>query len=695
MILDETANNERRRPSRRALGALGIFVLFALFLSAPYWILGANSYVRVHDCADSGLPFQIWVASSLHSAIARIADLPLAGINTWAGGGAIPVNMLFFFALPGWLAYGLLMFVQRLIAGYFAYRLLRDELDASEFAAMWSGFFYALFHQAALDVGSTGFTLSDALLIPGIPFLLWIAGRAARRSRRWFLLAAAGIGALTALTGVYAFAPFVFLLLLGWFLWLSRDSDRTLRDAVFAGAIAIGTWLLLSLPTLYEAKTNVPGSHRADWSSTVLLQLAGGAHAQVAMVLTLLHDNGVPIALGMVAMVVVRSGWRRPMLATSVVLACLAVMAPLSKIATASAGVGGSFQFDRFYLLAPVLSAIAGGLGLDMLVKAGSDADRRLTVIPARFLRVGAKSLALVFVAALVVMTTRGVALQWRGGDRYSTTVANPAYSWLAQQREGVPWRAVTVFSFSQVQAGMAWASGIETADGYATIYPKAYKDYWSKVIEPSLSQDRGNADYFSDWGSRAYLFVPRKFQDGSPIPFDTLFNTDLLSLENVRYVLSAVPLVSENLRLVRSGGKHGVWVYENDAVLDRSILVHHVVTRPNRASLLDTMAASDLSQLSTTAYLTQADARLVGSVEGSTEASGDVVETQRLASGSYRVHVSSAKSGVLILTESFDMGWDVTVDGKPQKPFSADGAFIGIKLAPGTHVVSVNASTW
>ena len=49
--------------------------------------------------------------------------------------------------------------------------------------------------------------------------------------------------------------------------------------------------------------------------------------------------------------------------------------------------------------------------------------------------------------------------------------------------------------------------NGIATLDGYLSKYPADYKEEFRKLIAPELEVDEENAEYFDNWGGRAYIF--------------------------------------------------------------------------------------------------------------------------------------------------------------------------------------------
>src|SRR6266404_3394663 len=110
--------------------------------------------------------------------------------------------------MPGWLAYGLLMICQRFVAGYFLYRLLRDELALPPWAAVYGGLTYALYSQDGVNQCWQGFDLCDGLALPGIPATIWALARIDEilGHTRWIV--AATLGAVIGLTSIFPYALF-------------------------------------------------------------------------------------------------------------------------------------------------------------------------------------------------------------------------------------------------------------------------------------------------------------------------------------------------------------------------------------------------------------------------------------------------------------------------------------------------------
>jgi hypothetical protein len=94
----------------------------------------------------------------------------------------------------------------------------------------------------------------------------------------------------------------------------------------------------------------------------------------------------------------------------------------------------------------------------------------------------------------------------------------------------------------------VALYNGFYNIDGYFYDYPLEYKHRFGKAIAGELAKDKKIADYFYQWGSRAYLFSSELNQDYFCTKSskhrkvkDLAFNTDALRDLGANYILSAV----------------------------------------------------------------------------------------------------------------------------------------------------------
>ena len=669
-----------RRP-RRLAGPAFIFAAWALWLSFPYLAFGPASYVKVHDCGDSLLPALLsvarggeswWFASGvcgadrLASALAGHLDLPL------------------FLLLPGWLAYGLLIWTMRFLAGWSAFRLLADDLRLDPFPSFCGGILYALFPQSALNYSWNGFNIGEGPLLAAVPFCLWILHRADRLRPLAGAACAAGLGALCALASSYALTVFSLPCVFLWCVFVAplRRPNRLRLPTAFS----LG-WIAGASPFLWAGLLNAPLSHRAAWP--VFRPLPGGGRIRPAFAYGLLRDNAAPLAVAAIA--AVRARDRRLTVPVVYVLAVLLLVLVYRMVRAALlpylAFLSG-FQFDRLYLLIPFFAMVGGSAGLHLIGCGDALPGARRGFHPLL------RRLPVFLFAALVVAQSasicRGVLRERRRGSTFAALYLRPEIRRLAERRDaGDPFRIATVGN-SLFHPSCAWAYGLESADGYLTLYPKRYHDFWGQVIAPLAGADESRRIYFHTWGSRAYLFNPTGgFPAGGTVPFRHYYDLDLLSLANVRYVISPIALQDDDLvplpRNVEDGAP--LRVYENRLALPRFFLARNVKVCGGTEDLLRAVREAGREKLATTAFVER------GACPGLPEAGGGGVEVRRYSADRIDLHTTAAAPSLLVILNSFSPFWTARVDGVPAPVVPVDHAFQGVVVGAGTREVTLDYS--
>ena len=289
------------------------------------------------------------------------------------------------------------------------------------------------------------------------------------------------------------------------------------------------------------------------------------------------------------------------------------------------------------------------------------------------------------------------------GQGGYTLLFRSPVLHQLADdiRGSGAPAR---VASF-QMYPNYPNAYGIETAGGYQALTAKRYWDFWTKVLAPGADKfpsATGNLDF------GRVMLSPREHRTQWGLA--ELYNANLLSLVNVRYLVSRDRLVAPSLKLlqgpkkpwsaldvgqkVRSNiagnftGRTHLYVYENSDVLPRFFLADRLRVLESGAAVLDALAAADLDDLRRTAFVERAlllpplseDMRLSSGTIGLT-----LYEADRI-----RLSLDMRGASVLIGTNSYSPFWRAFVDGVETPLFPADHAFWGIYLPQGAKTVEL-----
>jgi hypothetical protein len=67
---------------------------------------------------------------------------------------------------------------------------------------------------------------------------------------------------------------------------------------------------------------------------------------------------------------------------------------------------------------------------------------------------------------------------------------------------------------------------------------------------------------------------------------------------------------------------------------------------------------------------------------------SATTVRPTELGAGRWRVATAGPKPSLVVVADAYFPGWKARVDGKPTSVLKADGAFVGVAVGPGEHVI-------
>ncbi len=698
-----------------------LFLLWALWLAFPYFGFGACSFVWLPDNGDALLPMQLAKADGHVQAQAgwwsHLAVSGTDGLSSlWVGE---PLFALFAL-LPGWLAYGLIMWLQRFLAGFFMYRLMKDALGLETLPALYAGFAYALFCQGSINHQWAGFTLYDGLALPGIPFFLWAFHRLDARRKPLLYAGAAILGVLLAATSLFYLAVFLFPLVLAWFLWVTPPRQRSFPVALLLFAFS---WALAEAPVLWAARLNAPFSQRSLWDAGSLSgDLLETWRLHLSLSGPLLRDSALSLSLAVFGRYASARKDRVLDIVLALFLVCLVYKLAYPFIAAGLLDHMGplkGFGFDRLYLLCPFLAATAGALGLAGLGQGWavqlSRPPSTAHVIPLQQVAFAAAAFLLALQSAVVL---HDILAEMAAGRNFRNLYRNPAMLELAARREARdPFRVATVAEFSagryRLHPGYAWACGLESADGYVNLYSRRYHQFWSVLIDPVSRYGMEPLSRFRKGYHRLYLLAPGGDTADVPhgrIPADC-FRPALLSLANVRYVLSPRPLDMDGMvpaapaslalqrawqtrplrdklyRLIR-GEYPGepLYVYENLGVLPRAFLVGRVITFQGEEQLLHALSRATRNDLAATAYIMHADAQGLSLRPGGGE--GGSVGIRDYRADRITLDVDARSDSVLVVTNNYSPFWKAHVDGRQVPVFPADHAFQGLAVPRGRHTV-------
>lgn len=661
------------------------------WISLEYFALGPFSYFRIHDNGNVTVPALLTQSAW---GFAQPLWYPFAGggADRLALGFFAGLDVVLFKLLPGWLAYQLLVLSEFVLATLFTHLLARRTLGLPEGYSAIAGFAYAL----SVVSGQLAFSAMAYL-----PFVIWGLARAIDSPsgrRRWAIVAALSL--------FYAFTshaqlllPFPYLVIVLWF-WLLEGRRRPRDYLVIVAFCALAT--ALRLQDIVALAANGGLSHRYDWGAGITAERivertlehlywsywrnASGTDAVIVAKVTL-----VIFLLGAFFKSVRARGYGR-LLAFAAILALAPMAAELAAFALGDALpllTKYSFLRFHFYLYLPIALGAAQVLA-DLPEATGRVSPRRVAVI-----------LAVGLLVLQSVIGKVGHGIQWLDQGNYVAAFRSPVARELAARAAASP----APFRVATVQGNPAFlhAYGLETADGYLTLYPRRYKAFWERVIAPTLAKDEDIRHYFRYFASHFYLFEGTK---APRLKLRESYNLALLSLANTRFILSRnalvdaalVPIVepprpwqelseperrAESVRANFSGWRHW-YVYENREALPRFFLAGRVTVLPDEGAVLDAISRATADELRRTAFVERRDVAWAGTLElGHRRGTVEVLD---YAPDRIALALSSDGPAVLVASNAYTPYWRARLDGAPAPIFPVDHAFWGVAVGAGEH---------
>lgn len=673
------------------------FGIWALWLALEYLGLGPFSFVKIHDFGNSTFPMRIGLAQGLlENGLSGWFPQVVCGIDRLSTTqlDIFQIDSLLYLAFPGWLTQGLIVFIQRFLAGYFTYRLCKDVLKFNELTSLVAGLVYSMsfFYYQSQFFGEAGF-----------PFILWSLERIAGRNGALPYVFAGLLGVLVSLSSSVSLnVPFILSIGLLWFLLVRRLYSRRFWSLyiVFAAVVVI-----CKVPAVWSLFVNAPLSQRADrgeFEFFLNLRWLGWGQNSVY------YLTAFSYLFGFVTLCLYKFRERVLLMMMALMIFCGIVANSLYLlIVQLELGLFEGFHFGRFALLVPFFSTIILAYCLHLLPSVpGAEklekAARRITRYPVQ--NVLAVVIIIVVVASSLVVKYHNL-YDWGGGRNYTVNFDNPAMRELSADMEGSPPFRVATIHYRYLKPSYAMAYGLETVDGYIVIYPQTYQDYWGKVTAPLNNKDDYRKYWFEIGGKNVYLDNPSDgaFNTISEVPFSDYYNLDLLSLANARYIISMLPVVNEHLTLryhhvgaeipepalswssIRKGLDYNfgdgmtLYIYENELYLPRFFITGNVSVFEDSDALLEALEITGVDTLRSTCFMEKEDIQNID-IERITFSEGQVT----LAEYSPDRIVLTAEldgPGILVVTNNYNPDWTCRVDGVEKDIFPVYHTFQGIYL--------------
>jgi hypothetical protein len=318
--------------------------------------------------------------------------------------------------------------------------------------------------------------------------------------------------------------------------------------------------------------------------------------------------------------------------------------------------------------------------------------------------------------------------------ENFSYMYRHPDLLKLAKDnKNAAPFRVASPFILSDtgyIVPTFLWAYGFETADGYVSMYSGRYHNFWDRVLILQGNTDR--LKRFPKNSSAVYLFGnptdrgPTCPDEGEgwgmscSVAFEKDYDLALLSLANVRYVISARLLTSPHLRLLPSDMRHRLierqgsrlrerlssklageyvgpplYIYENEMAFPRFFLAGGVSLFDNEASLLSALSKASMDGLRNTVFIRRDDLKteeLTQSLEkvlpqGAPEGTVKIVQNDR---DEIVLSIETDKPQVFVAANNYSPFWQADLDGHPWELFPVYNTFQGVLIPAGSHTLTL-----
>ena len=253
----------------------------------------------------------------------------------------------------------------------------------------------------------------------------------------------------------------------------------------------------------------------------------------------------------------------------------------------------------------------------------------------------------------------------------------------------------------SSTSPGVLMYNEFNIADGYVSIYPQAYKEYWEKVIEPDIKALSRDHKYLTSHFRYSYLWDSINKNE---VINDLSFNLNLLKLLGVKYLFSPKKINNfqkyqlievenpSNYNLNRKLSVYDLrkyfvnknytkenlyYIYKTDVFAPLVFLTDSIELFNNNDELLDKLGERDFNDLIKTTMVAN-DVMIENKNLNSVYSNSNIVE-KRMSPDKIEIKIKNPHPVILNVTRNFNKYWKCTIDNKPAEIFKIYNSFIGV----------------
>jgi len=642
----------KRNHKLNKIPEVAIFAVFTLLFTAPFYIFGRYSYGQTATFS--------WIFSYYQNSLGSLWNpYPLGGMDLRSQASFHIWEVLGPF-LPAWLLGAVFLWLLIYFpSAFFMYRLLRLRFGVGQVGA-YTGALFMLFSYSKGGAHTIAWTLVPVIL----ESIFWID-----KERRRYIsyVIAGGLGVLYASTS--AFYDQVFALFFVFLFILIYQRNILWRISLHI-PVFIFCWVLLHVPSLLALHEIVPYAARSsrelnfNWEYFIVIEGTGSyrPYAQVALLLC--------------ALIITRL--RNPSARTAFFYLLVFGLfynglSFVVYIFSNSWSLINTIGLGRMLLWTSFLFSFSAGLAVDAISSSWS------TPFIKRVCMIATIAFGLWVLYNHVL--DRGY--EWKNYGSYAYHNDAVIFETLAKKAvQSPPFRISTLETTGQeiVNSNLI-AHEYETFSGPNLLSSMRFVRYWDAMTRCETRDDI-ECMKLSDRPEYFYIKLPHSL-DGKGADISGI-STSMLSLANVRYVLSKYPIVNDNkiveihhpgkpsleegktlweIVKINFSGRDDLYLYEFKDVLPRVYLARNVRVFDNDTELLSALSETKINEVRDSVFLSRTDGPVKSLTSNDAPGQASFI---KLNNDEFEVDVNVEGPAYLFISNSFNEGWQCTnQDGK------------------------------
>ena len=693
------------------MGQLNAVPNIWLLITASIWIIFEFIWLGKYSpfIAGDNVSFVPYYLAFTENDIAfsNWTPFPAGGTDFAATGYSTLFFKGMFYLLPSWAAFQVFLFIPIVFAFIGIYGICIKTIKLDKVSSLFAAFSYVIMFFQQLFFAS-----SAVAYIPAIIYALSNLLES-KNSVKWWSLSILPLILIVESSVISRVIPWTSIVIVVWFLVIdlrTKWNDWAIILFLSFGLIIMSVFDIIAilshinLSSLPEYRPATNFGTVLSRSSEAIYQHVSGRFFSSFIFLFLfgmhLYHNRTPIGF-------------RTLYALGIFI-CLLLIASFSKLFFPEFN---SFNVIRIMQGFDIFVVIAGGFGLRYLLQI-TKYQSNLNVIPKVVIRMLPLTLFL-FVICINLNTKIDHAKAWMSWGNLIQNSRSPDLVELANnmRADGVPSRAMSFY----MHGPLLNSYGIETIESYHPVTLKRYYEFWRLLAKPYLAAlDSATVD---GWPSHGFDGITTSILRSKQISrshgqtkisgkrnLEKFVNMSLLSLANVKFVISREKLIGKGMDLISGpdrswptlslvekietnikanfSGEKPIYIYRNRFALPRAYTVNKVKGFLSDKRLLDALSESRMNVLSNSLFFNMETVPDVIKKNLSSFGLTEIKE-QSFKNDKITIKLASAKHPtVLIVVNSFSPYWKVKIDDVPAKLFPANYAFWGVFVPPNSETI-------